>query len=205
MRTSDGDVTRWRRRMPVAVVLGALAGAAIVAPGLAAGGNTYTGCVAPWNGSLIAVAIGTAPLTDCIEYKGKQAQWSQDPDRGARGPEGDRGPRGERGKRGDAGETGAQGDVGAVGPPGEGSGMDLYTVVTPCDACDGLDGVRAATVSCDVGDVVLSGGFVTDGYISGSLALGEVPTGWMSPAVTDPGSSAGTKASVVCLDLPPLR
>jgi hypothetical protein len=54
--------------------------------------------------------------------------------------------------------------------------------------------------------VALGGGFITDGLILGSVALGvDTTVGWSAPAVVAEEGSNGTQAQIVCHDLPPLR
>lgn len=194
-----------RRRLLMAAVIVAVFITVSLPAMWSASGRTYTGCVVGRLQTLAYLEVGPTPPSVCIRAP-TIVQFPEVPDRGPRGPAGQRGPRGQRGQRGPSGEAGAAGARGDRGPQGEVGTIHTYAATTPCEECLGIDGVRVPGATCDAGDVALSGGFLTDGLISGSLALGgSGPDGWQVPAVTEPTSTRGATAQVICLDRPPLR
>jgi hypothetical protein len=72
------------------------------------------------------------------------------------------------------------------------------------EATLGEDGTLQAEARCDVGDVVLGGGFETDGVVRSSLAFGEPRLeGWRVVARPDGGTRL--VVNVVCSDVEPLH
>lgn len=194
-----------RRRLLMAASLVVVLIAVSVPAMWSASGRTYTGCVGQRIQYLAYLRVGPTPPGVCANSP-LIVQFSEVPDRGPRGPAGQQGQRGPRGQRGPAGEDGGAGPRGDRGPQGESGTMRTYVASTPCEECLGIDGVRVPGATCDAGDVALSGGFLTDGLIGGSLASGgDEPDGWQVPAVTEFTSSRGATAQVICLDRPPLR
>jgi type II secretory pathway pseudopilin PulG len=187
----------------MATLIVGLAAAFVLPSVLGASGNRYSACIEDIYGSVLRLAIGSSVSCSAPDWV---ATWSQYPDRGAGGAQGPRGDRGRRGERGEPGEDGAAGSAGAAGPEGPVGPMHTYSSSTPCEACAEIDGVRtSAEAYCDPGDVALSGGFVTDGLVVGSVVIGAgAPSGWQAPAIAAEGGS-GSKAYLVCLDRPPLR
>jgi hypothetical protein len=187
----------------------ALAAAVVAALGLAtlpaaAAAQQVHGCLDHVEGSglIRAIAVGSGPARPCYSYE-TPIRWQQSP---GRGPRGARGPEGALGRAGRAGPPGSTGPAGAQGERGPDGSLPLYRLESPCQACSGEDPPPEAAVSCDPGDVALGGGFITDGLILGSVALGvDTTVGWSAPAVVAEEGSNGTQAQIVCHDLPPLR
>jgi hypothetical protein len=172
---------------------------ATVGPWPVAGqGGMITGCSN--DGLLTGVRAGTTPIQFSC-FASPTVTWFRNGIQGLPGP---RGPRGERGRRGPAGRDGADGapgPQGLAGAPGARGTVIAYTVTSEGSLAD--DGSLTGVAFCDDEDVVLGGGFETDGVVRASLAFGEPRLeGWR--AVVLPGASALT-VDVVCSDLEPLH
>ena len=114
---------------------------------------------------------------------------------GAQGPQGDPGAQGDAGAQGAQGAQGFQGVQGPQGVPGT-SLADAYVR-------SGLADAGFQSISCDFGDVALSGGYVAPGFgADASRPLpptnGATPTGWQFQF-----SASGNIIYVVCADVTP--
>lgn len=190
-----------RRRASVAIMLAAVLALVVATvgpwPAAGQGSGLLTGCVV--DRVLTGVRAGSAPVgATCAGSP--SVTWLRD---GVPGPAGPRGPRGDRGRRGQAGRDGADGQAGSKGPkgaPGTPGTVAAYTLSS--DATLGEDGLLVAEARCDEGDVVIGGGFETDGAVRSSLAFGEpMLEGWRVVAL--PGSSMRLVVDVVCSDVEP--
>ena len=186
------------------VVPAMLVAAMVVAalPGMVSANDRFTGCL--WvrgeaNGEVRDMRIGSHPLHLCSSDQ-VQISWFELPRRGAKGAEG---PPGKRGKRGPTGEPGPRGPTGPVGQTG---GFHVYTVLPHCAACEDGETEKTTLGTCDAGDVVLGGGFISDGLIASSVASAEGGSeGWTATAAFAPEGSHAAQAQIICHDLPPLR
>jgi hypothetical protein len=63
-----------------------------------------------------------------------------------------------------------------------------------------------AQSSCDPGDVMTGGGFITSGILETSSGqFSGSPTGWRATADRRPDGPSSLKTQTICYDLPPLR
>jgi hypothetical protein len=163
--------------------------------------STFTGCI--YDGMLSGVQSGNTPnLATCTDPPRPVVRWSRN---GFVGPQGQRGPRGERGRKGEVGRAGPDGPDGEQGPVGAaGSPGTLVAYDVSSDAIPQADGTLMAEARCDEDDVVLAGGFATDGVVKSSLGFGEPQlVGWRA-VVASEGASSLT-VTVVCSDLDPVH
>jgi hypothetical protein len=125
---------------------------------------------------------------------------------GAVGPEGPLGPEGPQGPPGLPGPPGQEGPEGPAGPPGP--ALILYTrsadLTVPFLESSSLE------LSCDTGDVAISGGFAADPFLSVSTSeavavIPAPPTGWRVAVVNESVDEEDLTVvvSVLCSDLTP--
>jgi hypothetical protein len=150
---------------------------------------------------------------------------------GPQGPPGIPGPQGERGLTGATGATGMQGPPGldgvngtqgprgfngtdgAQGPPGitQLNRTNTYKTTVLSETTT-FPNESFAVPTCDVGDLAISGGFITDAgflrtYIPYIVAQNEITSnslGW-SILLRGENTTVGFAATILCFDNPPLR
>jgi hypothetical protein len=169
------------------------------------GGGMLTGCSFS-GGVLTGVQSGGSPMPQvCIFVEGPApiaVSWFRNALPGPTGPRGERGERGRRGEVGRDGPAGEEGPPGAPGLPGRQGTVGAYTV--SAEGAIDADGSLVAEARCDEDDVVLGGGFESDGLVRSSMAFGEPRLlGWR--AVASPAAGGRLSVSVVCSDLEPLH
>lgn len=127
-------VTEYTRRFFVGCATAlALAAALDLIASAQATSAQYTGCLR--SGTLMFVAIGTAPLNPCprgsiqVSWREAGIPGPQGPAglQGIPGPAGPQGPEGPQGPVGSQGIQGPQGPQGPVGPSGSLTGLELHT------------------------------------------------------------------------------
>ena len=139
---------------------------------------------------------------------------------GETGPQGDPGLPGETGPQGDPGlqgEPGPQGDPGLPGEPGLPGAASSYIVTTRLDNYTLRPGNGAGpTAACDVGDIVVGGGFLAHDPVNHPLTAPGVYLYQSRPSSSRSWLIAFFNAGTVnfqlyvttyanCLDYPPLR
>jgi hypothetical protein len=191
-----------RRRPPASLALAAMLALVVcsVGPGpVLAQGGLVSGCSD--DGLLTGVQYGGAPVPQSCASS-TTITWQRDAMPGPMGPRGDRGERGRRGEPGRDGAAGATGPAGDPGQPGAPGTLIAYAVTSL--GAPRSDGSLVAEATCDPGDVVLGGGFETDGVVRSSLAFGDpVLVGWRAVARAAVGTTLSV--NVVCSDAEPLH
>ena len=132
---------------------------------------------------------------------------------GATGPQGPQGPQGIQGIQGPVGPNGTQGPQGEQGPSGitNINETKLYQVIGESVTASSSTVPVTSIAICDLGDIVIEGGFVTDPFdtglnnvlISTPVTVGDVTDQGYQVRMLGGGNTFDARA--FCFDNPPLR